>query len=165
MVQNSLQKSSNTVITKKIKNAFVNSMNVLFRDYSKSVSYEAVPTRYDMVFTGKMPAVTIELYSLKRNRVLFYSERIFSYGIDDASKVSLKEIEDTTNSYRHQKVENEYLFKTPQVGIITTGEPETKFVKSLLKEDIAKKIDSFIKSTDTNFYHFEYSWKKGSHAR
>lgn len=165
MVQNSLQKSSNTVITKKIKNAFVNSMNVLFRDYSKSVSYEAVPTRYDKVFTGKMPAVTIELYSLKRNRVLFYSERIFSYGIDDASKVSLKEIEDTTNSYRHQKVENEYLFKTPQAGIITTGEPETKFVKSLLKEDIAKKIDSFIKSTDTNFYHFEYSWKKGSHQQ
>ena len=83
--------------------------------------------------------------------------------LDDASKVSIIEIEDTTNCYRHQKIQNSYLFKTPQTGIITTGDPETKFVKKLIEENTTKAIDSFVKSSDTGFYYFDYTWQKGSH--
>lgn len=163
MIEESLKRSSNKVITRKIKNAFINSMNVLFRDCSKSVTYESKPTKYEYLSTEKLQKVTVELSSLRKNKVIFYSDEYKDEELDDASKVSLSEIEDTTNSYRHQKVENSYLFKTPQTGIITTGEPETKFVKRMLEEKIAKEIDSFIKSNDTGFYSFDYTWQKGTH--
>lgn len=163
MIQESLDKSSNKVITRKIKNAFINSMNVLFRDCAKSVSYESIPTKYEYVSTSELHNVTIELSSLKKNKVMFYSDEYFKQELDDASKVSIIEIEDTTNCYRHQKIQNSYLFKTPQTGIITTGEPETKFVKKLIEENTVKAIDSFVKSSDTGFYSFDYTWQKGSH--
>lgn len=163
MIQDSLDKSSNKVITRKIKNAFINSMNVLFRDCAKSVSYESIPTKYEFISTSKLQNVTVELSSLKKNKVLFYSDEYLKQELDDASKASIVEIEDTTNCYRHQKIQNAYLFKTPQTGIITTGDPETKFVKRLIEESTVKVIDSFVKSTDTGFYHFDYTWKKGTH--
>ena len=40
-----------------------------------------------------------------------------------------------------------------------------EFLKRIIDSKVAEKIDSFIKSTDTNFYNFEYSWKKGTHQR
>lgn len=163
MIQKSLEMSSNSVITRKLKNAFINSMNVLFRDCAKSVSYESIPTIYEYKSTTKLAKVTTELSALKNNKVFFYSEDYKNQELDDASKVSIDEIEDTTNSYRHQKVSNEYLYKSPQAGIFTTGEPEAKFLKKLVSENIAKKIDSFIKSNDTGFYCFDYTWQKGTH--
>lgn len=165
MIKDSLEKSSNKVITRKIKNAFLNSMNVLFRDYSKSVTYESKPTKYEPIFTINLQKGTTELSTLKKNKVLFYSERYTKGDLDDASKVAITEIEDTTNSYRHQKIENVYLFKSPQNGIITTGDPETKFVKRLLNEKTVKSFDSFIKSHDMSFYYLDYTWRKGTHQQ
>ena len=115
------------------------------------------------ISTSQLQKVTVELSSLKKNKVMFYSDEYLKQELDDASKVSIREIEDTTNSYRHQKIQNGYFFKTPQTGIITTGEPETKFVKRLTEEKTAKAIDAFVKSNDTGFYYFDYVWKKGSH--
>lgn len=165
MIQTSLEKSSNKVITRKLRNAFLNSMNVLFRDFSKSVSYESAPTRYELVSTTGLPKVTTELSSLKKNKVLFYSEKYETSDLDDASKISLLEIQDTTNCYRHQRIHNAYFMKSPQMGIVTTGEPEAKFMKKLISESVAKSIDAFIKSTDTGFYHFDFSWRKGTHQQ
>ncbi len=165
MIKDSLEKSSNKLITRKIKNAFLNSMNVLFRDYSKSVTYESKPTKYEPISTVNLQKCTTELSTLKKNKVLFYSERYTKGELDDASKVAITEIEDTTNSYRHQKIENVYLFKSPQNGIITTGDPETKFVKRLLNEKTVKAFDSFIKSHDMSFYYLDYTWRKGTHQQ
>lgn len=165
MIRLSLEKSSNKVITKKIKNAFINSMNVLFRDAPKSVSYETVPSVYKTIPTQSLPNVTVELSLLTKNKVFFYSEGFENSDLDDETKVSFEEIQDTTNNYRHQKIENKYFFKTPQLGIITTGEPEKNFVKYLVSDPIAKKINSFIKSPDMNFYHFNYTWRKGTYQQ
>ncbi len=165
MINLSLQKSSNTVITRKIRNAFLNSMNVLFRDYTNSVSYDSKPTQFVNLSTKELSGTSTELYSLTKNKVLFYTDKFNSSNLDDASKVSLEEVEDTTNGYSHKKISNAYLFKTPQRAIFTTGEPETDFIKWLIKDNVAKSITAFIKSTDTNFYHFDYTWKKGTHQQ
>lgn len=165
MIRLSLQKSSNTVITRKVKNAFMNSMNVLFRDASRCVTYDSVPTRYETVSTKELPPTSTELSALKRNRVFFYSGKYAENVPDASSAASLAEIEDTTNSYRHQRVDNAYFFKTPQLGILTTGEPERKFVKRLTEPEGAKTIDAFVKSTDVGFYQFEYTWRKGTHQQ
>lgn len=165
MIELSLEKSSNAVITRKIRNAFLNSMNVLFRDYTSSVSYESKPTEFKNLSTKELSGSQAELSSLTRNKVLFYTEKYNLSDLDDATRAALEEVEDTTKGYNHLKVENAYLFKTPQRALFTTGDPETNFVRGLIKADTAKVIDAFIKSTDTNFYSFDYTWKKGTHQQ
>lgn len=165
MIKTSLKKSSNDAITRKIRNAFLNSMNVLFRDYTNYVSYESLPTKFEMISTKTLSTTTTELSTLRKNKAIFYSDKFEKADLDDASKISLEEIQDTTNSYKHKKVDNVYFFKTPQLAIVTTGDPEMNFVKKLIGENVAKSIDSFIKSTDSSFYKFDYTWKKGTHQQ
>lgn len=165
MIKTSLKKSSNDAITRKIRNAFLNSMNVLFRDYTNFVSYESLPTKFEMISTKTLSTTTTELSTLRKNKAIFYSDKFEKADLDDASKISLEEIQDTTNSYKHKKVDNVYFFKTPQLAIVTTGDPEMNFVKKLIGENVAKSIDSFIKSTDSSFYKFDYTWKKGTHQQ
>lgn len=165
MIKKSLEKSSNTAITRKLRNAFLNSMNVLFRDYTNFVSYESIPDDFFTRSTKELSTTTTELSTLRKNKTIFYSDRFEKSELDDAAKIALEEIQDTTNCYSHQRVDNGYFFKTPQLAVVTTGKPETDFVKKLVKEDVAKNIDSFIKSTDSNFYNFDYTWKKGTHQK
>lgn len=165
MIERSLVESSNQVITKKLKETFLKAMNVLFRDYARSVSYESAPDHYEEISTAGLQDVTTELSLLKRNKVLFYSDQLEKSRLDDGSKMSLAEIQDTTNSYRHQRIDNHYYFKTPQLGIVTTGDPETKFVKRLTRQETARHIDAFIKSGDNGFYDFDYTWRKGTHQQ
>lgn len=165
MIERSLTESSNKVITKKLKQTFINAMNVLFRDYTKSVSYTSSPDDYAYISTTALRDVTTELSLLRRNKALFYADHLEKSSLDDVSRASLSEIEDTMNGYSHQKVENSYCFKTPQLGIVTTGEPERKFVKRLTDPQTARQIDAFVKSNDTGFYEFEYTWRKGTHQQ
>lgn len=165
MILKSLKKSGNTVITKQLKNKFLSSMNVIFREGSKSVSYDTQPDDFFVIKTENLPKETSDLLNFKKNKTLFYSDDFEINLGDDASKDSFKEIIDTSNGYRQEKISNKYNFKTPQFGITVSGTPETEFLKRIIDSKVAEKIDSFIKSTDTNFYNFEYSWKKGSHQR
>lgn len=165
MILDSLKESGNTVITKQLKNKFLSSMNVIFREGAKSVSYDTQPTRFLDIKTNALPRETSDLLNFKRNKTLFYSDDLETSLDDDVSLNSFKEIIDTSNGYKQERVENKYNFKTPQFGITVSGSPETEFLKRLLEPETAIKIDSFIKSTDTNFYNFNYSWKKGSHQR
>jgi type III restriction enzyme len=43
--------------------------------------------------------------------------------------------------------------------------PERDFIKRLVREESAKKIDAWIKSPDVGFYSVEYSWQKGTHPK
>lgn len=163
MIQDSLIASGNNVITRTIRNAFLSSLNTIFRQGSKSVTYTTKPDDFFEVKTDKLSSETSDLSSFTKNRTLFYTEDFSSHLDDDLSKVSFDEILDTTSGYKQLKIENKYNFKTPQYGITVVGKPETDFLKYLTSPDVAQNIDSFIKSPDMNFYHFEYSWQKGSH--
>lgn len=163
MIRDSLSKSGNTVITKKIKNALLSSMNTIFRQGSKSVSYDIRPDIFVEVRTGKLPNETSDLTAFHRNRTLFYSDDFPTSLSDDASQASFKELSDSMNGYKQLCVSNKYHFKTPQYGVTVSGYPETEFMKRLVTDEIAKRIDGFIKSADMNFYNFEYVWQKGSH--
>ncbi|MDY4510351.1 MAG: restriction endonuclease subunit R, partial [Streptococcus hyovaginalis] len=77
-----------------------------------------------------------------------------------------KELTDTSNGYKYKYIDNKYNFKTPQFGIVTTGNPEKEFLDRLTTNtEVVKNIDSFIKSDDMNFYSIDYSWQKGSHYK
>lgn len=165
MISESLEKSGNTVITKTLKNKFLNSMNVIFRDGSKVVTYTKIPTEYQEILTKNLPKNTNDLSGFQGNKTLYYGTEFAENLVDDASKASFLEISDPSNGYKHFPVENKYLFKTPQYGIVTVGDPEKIFLSHLIKPQVAKNIDSFIKSDDMNFYKISYNWKKGSHHK
>lgn len=63
------------------------------------------------------------------------------------------------------KVENKYHLKTPLSVVLAAYEPERKFIRGLVKEENAKKLDAWIKSSDVGFYSIEYSWRKGEHPK
>ena len=124
MIEESLKKSGNTHITKSLKNKFLSSMNVIFRDGSKVVSYDIEPQEYFTVLTVNLPKNTSEISGFRMNKVLFYgSDLESSLSSDKASLDTFRELTDTSNGYKAKKIENKYNFKTPQFGIVTTGNP------------------------------------------
>ncbi len=167
MIEESLKKSGNTHITKSLKNKFLSSMNVIFRDGSKVVSYDIEPQEYFTVSTVNLPKNTSEISGFRMNNVLFYgSDLESSLSSDKASLDTFRELTDTSNGYKTKKIENKYNFKTPQFGIVTTGNPEKEFLTKLTTdEEVIKSIDSFIKSDDMSFYSIDYSWQKGTHHK
>lgn len=165
MIKLSLAESGNLEITRAIKNAFLSSMNILFRSNSRSVVYDRKPSMVFTLNTQNLKSETSDLNNFKRNKTLFFTSEFEKSIEDDMSKLSLREIKDTSKGYKHIIIENKYNFKTPQNAIITTGIPETDFLKQLIKEDVSKSIDCFVKSADIGFYDIEYVWKKGSHHK
>lgn len=167
MIEESLKKSGNIHITKSLKNKFLSSMNVIFRYGSKVVTYDIEPQEYYMVTTTKLPKNTSDISGFKMNKVLFYSSDLESALLKDkASLETFKELTDSLNGYKCKYIENKYYFKTPQFGIVTTGNPEQKFLTTLVTDvEVIKNIDSFVKSDDMNFYRIEYTWKKGTHHK
>lgn len=167
MIEESLKKSGNTHITKSLKNRFLSSMNVIFRDESKVVTYDIEPKEYFEVSTKTLPKNTSDISGFKESKVLFYSSDLEKNLLNDrASLDTFKELTDTSNGYKYKYIDNKYNFKTPQFGIVTTGNPEKEFLDRLTTNtEVVKNIDSFIKSDDMNFYSIDYSWQKGSHHK
>ncbi|MFN8649300.1 hypothetical protein [Streptococcus sp.] len=100
------------------------------------------------------------------SKVLFSSDLESNLSSDKASLDTFKELTDTSNGYKTKKIDNKYNFKTPQFGIVTTGNPEKEFLTKLTTdEEVIKSIDSFIKSDDMSFYSIDYSWQKGTHHK
>lgn len=167
MVEESLKKSGNSYITKNLKNKFLSSMNVIFRDGSKVVTYDIEPKEFYLVSTAKLPKNTSEISGFRMNKVLFYSSDLEDSLLSDkASLDTFKELTDTSNGYRTKYIDNKYNFKTPQYGIVTTGNPEKEFLCRMTTDvEVIKSIDSFIKSDDMSFYSIDYSWQKGTHYK
>lgn len=166
MIKRSLQESGNTKITKKIRNTLISSMNVLFRTGTTYISYDTIPTEFVCVSTKNLPKSSSELSMFLRNRALFYSSAIRAEELDDVSRIVFEQIQDEINGYKHKKIENKYCFKTPQIAVIATGEPEIDFMRRLTDKNVAQHIDAFIKAPDNgDFYEIEYSWRKGTHQQ
>lgn len=167
MVEESLRKSGNKYITKRLKDAFLKSMSTIFRYGSKVVTYDIEPQEYYTVSTAKLPKNTFDISGFKTSKVLFYISDLEGSLIQDkASLETFKELTDSSNGYKFKRIDNKYNFKTPQFGIVTTGDPEKEFLMALTTDvELINSIDSFIKSDDMNFYSIDYSWKKGTHTK
>jgi len=167
MVEESLRKSGNKYITKRLKDAFLRSMNTIFRYGSKVVTYDIEPQEYYIVSTAKLPKNSSDINGFKTKKVLFYISDLEDSLIQDkASLETFKKLTDSSNGYRFKQIDNKYNFKTPQFGIVTTGDPEKEFLTALTTDaELINSIDSFIKSDDMNFYSIDYSWKKGTHTK
>lgn len=163
MIQLSLEKSGNTVITETIKQKFLAALGVCFRQGNLVVDYNFLPDEYRTVSTTNLRKETISGSALLREKVLFWTEDTKKYLSND-EKEFFDEIIDTTNQYRQHKVDNTFNFKTPQSFVVADSDPEKLFLKKLTSCNLPL-LKGWIKSNNVNFYSIEYSWRKGEHPQ
>lgn len=101
--------------------------------------------------------------NLRRGYTIFYTSN-YENEISSDTQLSIfnEVLNDETLPKMSTKSKNEYMFKTPLNIVFTSSEPERRFIEGLCSKDVAKKIDSWIKSRDRGFYSIEYSLKYGS---
>ncbi|MBQ2835778.1 MAG: DEAD/DEAH box helicase family protein [Clostridia bacterium] len=160
VIEESLRRSGNTVITEKLSNRFMSALGTLWRQGNSYVDYNVKPDNYSLVDSKtNMRSESTSASLLKNNHTLFWTDDTIKY-LTDEEKVFFDDIIDTGAGYKQVKIDNKNLLKTPTSLVIATSEPERKFISKLIKKENADMIDCWIKSPSTGFYSLEYAWKK-----
>jgi len=140
---------------------------VINRPATKTVRYKMSPKALVEVRTNDRNKTSIGYAALKRgDATIFYDD--LSYKLSDDDSISfLKDLEkdETRPVSAMWEIDNAYNFKTPLNLVIADHKPERLFIRKLVTPEIAKIIDSWIKSSDQKFYHIEYAWRKGEHPK
>ena len=113
------------------------------------------------VDTDKMGSVSIGIGALRHSSSIFYSQDWDKEKVGDEKDVLKEIIDDESLPRSAVKEVNPYLFKTPLDVVITSSEPERKFVEQLCRKENAGYIDSWVKSRDQGFYEIDYSYRYG----
>jgi type III restriction enzyme len=144
-------------LTEKNQHKILSSFNTLLRKAGKTVVYQKKAQKPYKISTKEMNKESMALGNLRHNSTVFYSS---DYKIElDEKNLELLNIviEDESSPRSASKEINKFLFKTPWDLTFTKATPERTFVKELCETENAKKIDSWLKSRDMNFYSIEYS--------
>jgi DNA or RNA helicases of superfamily II len=140
---------------------------VLHRPAAKAVRYKMSPKALVEIKTSDRKKSSAGFASIRRgDATIFWDDT--SKSLSDEEVVSfLKELEEDESLPRSamDRIENVYNFKTPLNVVIADHKPERLFVRALVKQENVQVVDSWIKSTDQDFYPIEYSWKKGEHPK
>lgn len=140
---------------------------VLHRPAAKAVRYKMSPKALEEIKTSGRNKDSVGFASIRRgDATIFWDDN--SKKLSDVDVVSfLEELEkdESRPISAMEKIENVYNFKTPLNVVIADHKPELLFIRELIKHENIQVIDSWIKSTDQDFYPIEYSWKKGEHPK
>ena len=117
------------------------------------------------VATKKINRNVMGIGMMKRGSTVFWDDYSLTSGDEQDRKMlnELIEMKEDGEQIDLVKVENHYNFKTPLNMAFSSSKPERRFIQGLTKENNAKAIDTWIKSTDVGFYKIDYSWRKGEH--
>ena len=140
---------------------------VIHRAAAKAVRYRMSPKALIEVNTRNRNRNSVGYASIKRgDATIFYDELTLKLS-DEETLGFLKDLEDDESRpvSAMQKIENIYNFKTPLNLAISDHKPERLFIRRLISQENANALDSWLKSTDQDFYPIEYSWKKGEHPK
>lgn len=110
--------------------------------------------------TYSMRAVPERYSHIKQYITMFFSSSYISDMNDDKRRA----LENTRDEIMGKQVKevNNYNYKTPVDVVFTVQEPEKKFVSYLVEDDVAQKIDAWIKARDVGFYSIDYQKNKGA---
>jgi len=141
--------------------------NVLHRESSKTVRYRMSPNAVVSVSTANRQRDSIGIGALRREDSTVFLDDSSMNLSDEDTRVVLQEVVNDESLPRSawQKVENTYHFKTPLNVVIADHRPEREFIRRLIRPENAAVIDTWIKSTDREFYAIEYAWRKGEHPK
>jgi type III restriction enzyme len=142
-------------------------MGNIKREVAKAVRIELEPDQLFSVNTREMRTRSVALSSFfKEATVCWDSESLASS--EDVDQRALAELTDDDSPYPRRaviEVDNKYRFKTPVNVVLTTHEPERRFVKRLFEPAVADSLDGWVKAPDVSFYEIQYSWRKGDHTK
>ena len=144
-------------LIEKNQHKILNSFSTLLRKAGKTVVYQKEAQKPYVISTKEMNRESMALGNLRHNATVFYSSD-FKTEIDEKNLELLNTvIEDESLPRSASKEINKYLFKTPLDLTFSKATPERTFIKELCETENAKKIESWLKSRDMNFYSIEYS--------
>jgi len=168
IIRNSITNKGN-LINQKGKQKILQAFGVTRRKRSKSLRYKIEAENLFSNDTANIKKNSLGIGALKRDSSIFYDDHSLKIGEDDDKKLLKESIEMFENGQLHSasliKIENTFNFKTPLNIVFASYKPERDFIKRLVSEENAKKIDAWIKSLDVGFYSVEYSWRKGEHPK
>lgn len=131
--------------------------STLLRKKNKTVINERIVTEPETLSTKQIERESISVGNLRHHSTVFYTEDFVSELPNEASEILQQVIDDDTFLKSSSKSVNPHLFKTPLDIVFTKSDPERRFIDILCKKENAEKIDSWIKSRDSGFYHIEYT--------
>jgi len=171
IIKNSLKKigEKDNLISQENRQKILQAFGVVKRKRSKSLRYKIEAENLFSIDTAKIKKNSLGIGALKRDSSVFYDDYSLKIGEDDDKKLLKEIIEMFEDGQLHSasliKIENTFNFKTPLNIVFVSYKPEREFIKKLVNEENAKKIDAWIKSLDVGFYSVEYSWRKGEHPK
>lgn len=170
MVGRSVQRAGEKgdCVSEENRQKILQALGPLRRGSALAVRYQLHPKQIRTISTRDRPANSVSVSTLRRgdaaifygpdSRRSFRDEELATY--DEATGPDTELPGKAT-----QRVENAFWFKTPLNIVIANHEPERRFVRKLFEQENAEKLDTWIKSTDRDFYPIEFSWKKGEHTK
>ncbi len=140
---------------------------VIHREASQTVRYQMQANAVDTIYTSQRQRNSTGIAALRHSEATVFIDDQSKPLSDDETQVALQQVidDDTMPKSACIEVNNTYLFKTPLNVVIAVRRPERDFVRYLTRQENAPTIDSWIKSTDQDFYSIEYSWRISGHSR
>lgn len=140
---------------------------VAYRKKSKTIRFKIENQKLYMINTSYIPNNSSGIGNFRRNSTLFYDDYSISKGKENDKKVlqELIDLHEEGEMFDIINIPNHYNFKTPLNIVLSSHRPERNFIRHLIKQENAKHIYGWIKSTDMNFYSIDYSWLKGVHSK
>lgn len=170
LIQKSLQRigEKENQVSDENRQRIYQAFGVLNRASTKAVRYKMTPKVLIEINTRDRKKSSVTFSSIKSgNSTLFWDDDSIKFCMEEEINF-IKEIEnlkDELPGSSMQYIANTYNFKTSLGVTISDYRPERSFIRMLIKEENAKIIDGWIKSTDQEFYPIDYSWKKGEHPK
>ena len=148
------------------KQRILAAFGVTMRGAAKRVRYQMTPKAVETLNTADRPRDSVGFASLRRADVRVFWDEFSKPLSDEEVQQHLQEaLDDWELECSLFEVSNAYLFRTPLNIVIANHEPEYRFIRTLLRQENATAIDTWIKSTDQSFYPIEYAWRKGEHPK
>jgi len=169
LIRESLRRAGETEdrVSEENRQRLYRAFNVLHRGSSKTVRYRMTPNAIIPLATSERKRDSVGVGSLRRGEAtVFYDDNSLTMS-DEETRVVLKTVVDDEDLPRSaiEHASNVFHFKTPLNLVIADYKPERDFVRHLIKPENAAVIDSWVKSTDQDFYPIEYAWRKGEHPK
>lgn len=169
LIRNSLDRigEKNDQVSDENRQRIYQAFGVIHRAAAKAVRYKMSPKALVEVSTRNRNRNSVGYAAIKRgDATIFYDDLTLELS-DEETLNFIKDLENDESRpvSAMEKIENIYNLKTPLNLVISDHKPERLFIRRLIAQENAKVIDSWVKSTDQDFYPIEYSWKKGEHPK
>lgn len=155
-------------LNEKNKRNIFSSFNTLLRRKNKSLELVRTAQRPYAISTKERIKETLAVGNLRHNSTVMYSNN-YQEEVDDVDILNFLQdvIDDESLPRTAVKQANSYDFKTPVDLVFLNATPERKFAEKLVRNENAKALDAWLKSTNQSFYTIEYSLssKSGNHTK